>query len=109
MDKGDSTAAARDRTPGLQALAGGIFRTAAAIAAVISVSRLYSYLMRSGVFDSDPALPLTGTAKLLYTGPAILVVIVKLAAGLLVIGTCGWGLALLVRWTASGLRAGEDT
>ena len=93
---------------GLARLAGGVFRTAAAIAAVICCSRFYLYLIQSGTLDSRQGSSRGDAGMLFYAGPAILTTIVKLAVGLIIIGSCGWGLALLVRWAADGLRTDQD-
>jgi hypothetical protein len=108
MSREESSPAPSSGPSGLASLAGGVFRTVAAIAAVICCSRLYLYMMRSGVLDSRPVPSVSELGKLLYAGPAILTAIVKLAVGLLIIGSCGWGLALLVRWAAASLRREQD-
>jgi hypothetical protein len=103
----EASLADHNSTPGLAALAAGAFRGAAAIAAVICAGRSYSYLVRSGLLDSA-SLPPDTTANLLHAGPAILAVFLKLAVSLLILGSCGWGLALLVRWTAAGVQRDSD-
>jgi len=108
MSQNESSPAPCGSSAGLEVLAGGVFRTVAAIAAVITASRFYSYLMRSGVLDSQPVPSLGEMGKLLFAGPAILSAIVKLAVSMLIIGSFGWGLALLVRWAAAGLRRDQD-
>jgi hypothetical protein len=108
MGKRHSSVAVDDRAPDLLLLVGGAFRAVAALAGVITASRLYSYVMRNGGLDLLSFPSLSEPTKLLYTGPAILTIIVKLAVGLLLIGAFGWALAVLVRWTAAGLRADQD-
>jgi hypothetical protein len=108
MNSKQTTLASSDRPAAFPGLAVGAFRTVAAISAVICASRFYSYLLRSGLLDSQPAASVIEPAELLYAGPAILGVILKLAVGLLILGSCGWALALLVRWVAAGLRDDQD-
>jgi hypothetical protein len=60
------------------------------------------------VLDSQPAPFVAEPGKLLYAGPAILSVIVTLAVSLLILGSCGLALAMLVRWAAAGLRGDQD-
>jgi hypothetical protein len=108
MSQDVSSPATDGSSRGLAVLAGSVFRIVAAIAAVICCSRFYLYLMRVGVLDSQPAPSLGELGKLLYSGPAILTTIVKLAVGMLIIGSCGCGLALLVRWAATGMRREQD-
>jgi hypothetical protein len=108
MTSVQSTFAASGRPAALPRLAIGVFRTVAAISAVICASRFYSYVARSGMLDLQ-TLPSVGESeKLLFAGPAILGVIVQLAVGLLILGTCGWALALLVHWVAASLRADQE-
>jgi hypothetical protein len=95
---------AAESTASLPALAAVAFRSVAAMAAVICACRLYCYFVRSGMLDAQPVLSGAQPGKLLYAGPSILVVILKLSVSLLVLGSLGWGLAGLVRWAASGLR-----
>jgi hypothetical protein len=108
MSREEPSQAPSEGSGAVASVANGIFRTIAAIAAVVCGSQLYVFLMRSGVLDSHPAPSPGEPASLLYTGPTILTVFVKLAVGLLLIGFCGWGLALLVRWAAAGLRREQD-
>jgi hypothetical protein len=108
MSEDESSPAPRSGSIGLELLASGLFRTVAAIAAVITASRFYSYLLRSGVLDSQPAPTLGEMGTLLFAGPAILSAIVKLAVSMLILGSFGWCLAVLVSWAAAGLRRDQD-